>query len=105
MNNTRGPSVDFLSLPQLIKDATHWVRQREESRQATGKVGKWERDQMVGLQVEHGGKKACQRERRRQVERDGLFLAFLGELSSINDGMPGECQCTNEKSGIGKNSN
>lgn len=40
MNNTRGPSVDFLWLPQLIKDATHWVRQREESRQATGKVGK-----------------------------------------------------------------
>lgn len=41
MNNTRGLSVDFLLLPQLIKDATHCVRQREESRRATRKVGKW----------------------------------------------------------------
>lgn len=99
MNNTRGLSVDFLLLPQLIKDATHWVRQREKNRRANGKMGKWVNGGVRSRRQEQRGK---QRERRRQVERDRLFLDFLGELSSVNDEMPGECQCENEKWGVGE---
>lgn len=38
------------------------------------------------------------------LKRNCLFLAnclFLGELSRVDE-MPGECQCTNEKCGVGK---
>lgn len=76
MNNKRGLSVDFLLLPQLIKDATHWVRQRGESMQAIGKVGK---GVMGGLRVENRQKGIGKQreERRRRVEREGLFWLFL----------------------------
>lgn len=76
MNNKRGLSVDFLLLPQLIKDVTHWVRQREESMQATGKVGK---GVMGGLRVENRGKKAKESNGRREggESRGKVFFGFF----------------------------
>lgn len=97
MNNKRGRSVDFLLLPQLIKDATLGSTEREKN------ACHWEGGNgvMGGYEYKTGTTRQSNGRREGGESRGKVFFGglFQTNWAASTTRKPGECQCTNEKRG------
>lgn len=84
-----------------------WSKMRhtgfDKERKACKPPGRWEKGLWGVASRKQGqkGKGKQREERRRRVEREGLFWLFLKNWAAPTTRKPGECQCTNEKRGVG----